>query len=170
MKQIEQITISSPDVGRCNSFIYCLYITDPEGVVYIGETGARNGILGRLSNHMTKGEGTFIRKCYEKKNINLDEINGNIHMIAFNLKEYPDLCGDVNRPNHRALEYFVQNKLEEYSVAESTIIPYDVVSWVRIAQRFALNENYIRIAEEVADAFYAKLPFTKNLFSGKACL
>ena len=91
-------------------------------------------------------------------------------MIAFNLKEYPDLCGDVNRPNRRALEYFVQNKLEEYSVAESTIIPYDVVSWVRIAQRFALNENYIRIAEEVADTFYAKLPFTKNLFSGKVCL
>lgn len=160
MKRIEEITITSPEVGRYNSFIYCLYITKPEGVVYIGETGARNGALGRLSNHMKKGEGTFIKKCYEKKNINLDKMNENIHMIVINLEEYTDLCGDVNRPKRRALEYFVQNKIEEYSVAESTIVPYDVVSWVRIAHRFVLNENYMTIAEEIADLFYSKLPFT----------
>lgn len=161
MKQSEEIKISSPEVGRHNSFIYCLYITDPEGVIYIGETGGRAGALGRLSSHMKKGSGTFINKCYYKRNIDLDKINGDIHMITYNLGEYPDLCGEVNEARRRAVEYFVNNKMEEYSVAESTTIPYNVVSWVNIAKRFIQNLEYIRIANEIAEIFYSKLPFVK---------
>ena len=156
--RLDSITISSPEVGRCNSFIYCIYICEPQGLVYIGETRSEYGALGRLSGHMQAEQGTFIKKCIDK-NINIDEVRCDINMLAFNLSDYPEYCGELNNSNRRALEYFVHGCMEEYSVDDKTVIPFDVVSWTTIASRLSDNENIYELAEKIAREFYEKIPF-----------
>lgn len=158
--EINQIEISSPNAGRYYSFIYCIYFMKPEGVVYIGETNAKNGPLGRLSLHMQKDSGTFYKRCYENVSIDIDKIKDSIHMIAYNLDEYPVFCGDANKANRLALEYFVHNLMEEYSLDEETEIPFSVISHVKIAKRNVTNDEFIIIAKEIASSFYKMMPFS----------
>lgn len=153
----EQITITSPVLGRCSGFIYCIYITSPRPIVYIGETAAKNGPLGRLSYHM-QSNGTFVERCRDYQ-IDLVQIDEDIHMLAVNLEAYPKYCGDANKTNRHALEYFVNMKMEEYGVSEETTIPFEVVSRTTIATRLALEMSYQNLAEEIAYDFVLQLPF-----------
>lgn len=161
METINRITVSSPIVGRHYTFIYCLYFyhqAEQEGIVYIGETDAQNGPLGRLSYHLQLN-GTFYTRCYEKARINIDLISDDIHMLVVCLDNHPEFCGDVNKTNRLALEYFVHIKMQEYSVADQTVIPFEVVSNVTIAKRHATNEQFQAIASSIADSFFQSMPF-----------
>ena len=159
MEMINQIAISSPDVGRFYSFIYCIYFLNDEGVVYIGETNAKNGPLGRLSGHMQRESGTFYKRCLEEASIDIDRISDTIHMLTFNLQDYPAFCGDANKSNRMALEYFVHTKMEEYSVDDHTTTPFNVISHVKIANRNVTNIEFQRIAEIIARSFFEMMPF-----------
>lgn len=157
MMNSDSIIITSPRVGRSSGFIYCIYISDPMPIVYIGETAAKNGPLGRLSGHMQEN-GTFLQKC-EKKSVDITKIKNNIVMLTVELNDYPDFCGEANKSNRRAIEYFVDMCMEEYSVADETTIPFDVVSKTKIAKRYALNSEYQKLGDEIARLFYSQLPF-----------
>lgn len=159
MEKINQIEIDSPDVGRHYSFIYCIYFLHDEGVVYIGETNAKNGPLGRLSGHMQREIGTFYKRCLEKASIDIDRIDDTIHMLTFNLQDYPVFCGDANKSNRLALEYFVHTKMEEYSVDDQTATPFNVISHVSIASRNVTNKEFQCTAEKIARTFYEMMPF-----------
>lgn len=153
----EQITITSPVLGCCSGFIYCIYITSPRPIVYIGKTAAKNGPLGRLSYHI-QSNGMFIERCRDYQN-DLVQIDEGIHMLEINLESYPKYCGDANKTNRHALEYFVNMKMEEYGVSEGTTIPFEVVSRTTIATRLALNISFQNLAEEIAYDFVVQLPF-----------
>lgn len=153
----DKITITSPSLGRCSGFIYCIYIMNPKPLVYIGETAAKNGPLGRLSSHM-QVNGTFVKRC-ENSRVDITKIDGDITMLAINLETHPVFCGDINKSNRCALEYFVNLLMEEYSVADETTIPFDVISKTKIANRLALNNDFMALANEIAKDFYIQLPF-----------
>lgn len=59
----------------------------------------------------------------------------------------------MNNSNRRALEYYVHGFMEEYSVADETSIPFDVVSWTTIASRLSDNENICELASQIAQEF-----------------
>lgn len=162
MKVINHISISNPIVGRYHSFIYCIYILyQGEGIVYVGETNAKNGALGRLSGHMQQ-DGTFYMRCLQKKGLDIDKIDSEIHMLAISLDPFPEFCGDVNKSNRMALEYFVHVNMEEYSVSDKGKIPFDVVSNVTIANRNADNTYWQNIGQEIAMGFFFEMPFSVN--------
>lgn len=132
----------------------------PFPIVYIGETTAKNGPLGRLSFHM-QDNGTFVSKCKDR-NVDLMRIDDDIKMIAIDLADYPLFCGEVNKSNRCALEHFVNLIMEEYSVADDTKIPFEVVSKTRILSRLAEKKEYQELADVIAHEFYDQLPFVEG--------
>lgn len=131
--------------GNIEAYIY-IWFSKENGLVYVGETNNKNGVIGRANQHVQKG-GTLYERCYEK-GYELNEINDFI-LLSFPLpREKRFLSEDTGY--RISVEYLVQHNLIEMNNQANK--KYKIVSNIQTGPYTNLNKIK-KIAEEISEKF-----------------
>lgn len=131
--------------GQLEAYIY-IWFSKENGIVYVGETNNKNGVIGRANQHVCQ-DGTLYGRCYEKGyDINLIE---DFILLSFPLpRERHFLSEDTGY--RISVEYLVQHNIIEMNNRANRY--YKVISNISTGPytNYALIK---KIAKEISETF-----------------
>lgn len=131
--------------GQIEAYIY-IWFSKENGIVYVGETNNKNGVIGRAYQHVQKN-GTLCERCYQK-GYDLNKIDDFI-LLSFPLpREKRFLSEDIGY--RISVEYLVQRNLIELN--NQAVRKYKVISNITTGPYTNLNK-IIKIADEISENF-----------------
>lgn len=120
---LNNIYLSNAKVVTRKPFIYFIAIVKPYPLLYVGQTSQRQGVLGRLLQHLDE-EGTFRKRVLEAGVVEIEEIE----VVTVDLSKYSDFANIYNRKQD-ALEFLIHCEMKSQGC--KTKIPFEVISFVR---------------------------------------
>jgi len=147
---LNNIFVSNTTVADRKPFIYFIAILSPVPLLYVGQTCQRQGVLGRLLQHLDTN-GTLRVRAIEA---GIDEFQ-NVEIITLDLSDYL-MFGDIHNRHREALEYLLHCEMKAQGC--KTRIPFEVISYVR-ANRLTYDFDLQRMAKELVHEVVYKLPF-----------
>ncbi|MCY4410685.1 MAG: hypothetical protein OXC27_09480 [Caldilineaceae bacterium] len=105
------IGIKDRFIGNNRAYIYIIYSRSWQ-FAYVGETNSRNGIIGRLNQHVDVS-GSLRQHLFEKQGVDLDHVN-DLTVFSYTLPARPEYIG-VERVHRRGIEYLTQTSLRDVS-------------------------------------------------------
>ena len=112
MSRTLQITIPDGAIARHGGYVYLIY--SPEfGAVYVGQTAARSGALGRLSQHLGDSNTNSFRqnlgRYFHYQEVDLEKVE----FASVPLSQRSEFQGK-GRVYRESVEYLVQTALVKY--------------------------------------------------------
>lgn len=125
--ECSQLFLTDSQIAHFRAFVYAIYICNHRAM-YVGQTRSRTGALGRLSFHLSEGEGSTV-KARIATLYRFDEvILRGIRFAAFPLSSLKIFASDA-RDYREAVEALIQQRLLEKLTDEHFPVP--VVSRIR---------------------------------------
>jgi hypothetical protein len=122
-----QLTLTDSQIAHFKPFVYAIYIGNYKAM-YIGQTRSRTGALGRLSFHLSEGDGSTVKTRIATL-FRFDEvILRGIRFVAFPLASLK-IFGSDAQDYREAVEALIQQRLLE-NLTDGRF-PVPVVSRIR---------------------------------------
>lgn len=94
-------------IGSNRAYVYIIYSRSWQ-FAYVGETNSRNGIIGRLNQHVDSA-GTLRQQLYKRQGVDLDHVK-DLTIFSYALPAKPEYTG-VDKVYRRGIEYLIQISL-----------------------------------------------------------
>jgi hypothetical protein len=122
----------------------------PVPLVYIGQSAQKQGVLGRLVQHISVG-GTLLSRVQKAGVIAIEDIT----VIAVDLSKYQIFNG-LHSLNRDALELNINRSMK--AMGCKATVPFEVISYVSNSSR-AFDGDIQRIADDVTAFICDEMPF-----------
>jgi hypothetical protein len=136
------LTLSDSQIAHFKAFVYAIYVFNHRAL-YIGQTRSRTGALGRLSFHLSEGEGSTVKSRIAKLYRFDEVVLRGICFAAFPLSSLK-IFGSDARDYREAVEALVQQDLLQRLTAGRFPVP--VVS--RVRHNDYMNDPIVRAEAE----------------------
>lgn len=131
--------------GEIEAYIY-IWFSKENGLVYVGQTNNKNGVIGRASQHVQKG-GTLYERCYDC-GYELNEINDFI-LLSFPLPREKNFLSEETSFRN-SVEFLVQHNL---LVLNSKVKrKYKLISYVEPGQ-YTNHYRIKQLANDISEKF-----------------
>jgi hypothetical protein len=115
------LVLSDSQIAGFKAFVYCVFVENHRAL-YVGQTRSRTGALGRLSFHLSDGDGATVRDRIAKL-YKFDEVTlRGIRFAAFPLSPHKNFYSDA-RDYREAVEACLQQELIHRLATEKISLP-----------------------------------------------
>jgi hypothetical protein len=142
--EFSQLSLTDSQMAHFRAFVYVIYVRNHRAM-YIGQTRSRTGALGRLSFHLSEGDGSTIKTRIAKL-FHFDEvILRGIRFAAFPLASLKVFSSDA-QDYREAVEALIQQRLLEKLTDGQYPVP--VVSRIR-HNDYMVDESVVSEADRI---------------------
>ena len=142
--EFSQLFLTDSQMAHFRAFVYAIYVRNHRAM-YIGQTRSRTGALGRLSFHLSEGDGSTVKTRIAKL-FHFDEvILRDIRFAAFPLASLKVFSSDA-QDYREAVEALIQQRLLENLTDGRYPVP--VVSRIR-HNDYMLDPSVIAEADRI---------------------
>lgn len=147
---MNNIYISNTEVALRKPFLYFIAIIKPLPLLYVGQTCQRQGVIGRLTQHLDD-DGTLRKRAIDAGIADFETVS----VFILDLTSYKEF-NELHNRKRDALEYLMHCDMKAKGCKANQ--PFEVISNVRY-NSLTLDFKLQKLSRELVDIVSNHLPF-----------